>query len=62
MIAGTGTAMERDHDWHSALHWESLKTPAEIGRTAGPRAGFRMLHFSAQWPAGNWQPAAVAFL
>jgi PmbA protein len=42
MIAGTGTAMERDHDWHSALHWESLKTPAEIGRTAGERAVRRL--------------------
>jgi PmbA protein len=43
MIAGTGTAMERDHDWHSSLHWKSLKAPDAIGRVAGERA-VRRLH------------------
>jgi PmbA protein len=42
MIAGTGTAMERDHDWHSSLHWHRLKAPADIGRVAGERAVRRL--------------------
>ncbi|MET0482380.1 MAG: metallopeptidase TldD-related protein [Aestuariivirgaceae bacterium] len=42
MIAGTGTAMERDHDWHSALHWKSLRQPGDIGRVAGERAVRRL--------------------
>jgi PmbA protein len=42
LIAGTGTAMERDHDWHSALHWKSLRQPGDIGRVAGERAVRRL--------------------
>lgn len=38
MVAGEGTAMERDYEFHSAVHEADLMDPAEIGRTAGERA------------------------
>lgn len=37
MVAGEGTGMERDYDFHSVVHRQDLKDPAEIGRTAGER-------------------------
>jgi PmbA protein len=37
-IAGEGTAMERDYDYSSALHFSDLDAPEKIGRTAGERA------------------------
>lgn len=37
-LAGTGTAMERDHDYDSAIYWGDLRDPLAIGRKAGERA------------------------
>ncbi len=37
-VAGTGTGMERDYDYSSALHAEDLDDPAQIGRSAAERA------------------------
>jgi PmbA protein len=42
VIAGEGTAMERDYDWASALHGADLDDPAKIGREAGTRAVRRL--------------------
>ena len=42
MIAGEGTGMERDYDYHSAVHFEDLDPPDQIGRTAGERAARRL--------------------
>jgi len=36
-IAGTGTGMERDYDYSSALHASDLDAPEKIGRTAAER-------------------------
>jgi PmbA protein len=41
-IAGTGTAMERDYDFTSRLHFAELEGPAVIGRGAGERAVRRL--------------------
>jgi PmbA protein len=41
-IAGTGTDMQRDYDSTSAVHFGDLRTPAEIGRSAGERAVARL--------------------
>jgi PmbA protein len=41
-LAGSGTAMERDHDYASAVHPEDLEDPAAIGRRAGERAVARL--------------------
>lgn len=38
MIAGSGTAMERDYDFSSAVHFAELGTPDTVGRSAGERA------------------------
>jgi PmbA protein len=37
VLAGDGTAMERDYDYHSALHAADLEAPDLIGRRAGER-------------------------
>jgi PmbA protein len=37
-IAGTGTGMERDYDFTSALHASDLDPPEKVGRSAGERA------------------------
>ena len=37
-ISGTGTGMERDYDWDSRVFAADLRSPKEIGRTAGERA------------------------
>ncbi|WP_159592059.1 TldD/PmbA family protein [Chelativorans xinjiangense] len=42
VIAGEGTAMERDYDYSSRLHFADLDTPEKIGRTAGERAVKRL--------------------
>jgi PmbA protein len=41
-IAGSGTGMERDYDYSSALHAEDLESPESIGRRAGERAVARL--------------------
>ncbi len=42
VLAGEGTAMERDYDWHAAVFAADLEDPAEIGRRAGERAVKRL--------------------
>jgi PmbA protein len=41
-LAGTGTGMQRDYDWTSAVHLADLDDPATIGRNAGERAVARL--------------------
>jgi PmbA protein len=43
VIAGEGTAMERDYDYSSRQHFSDLDRPEDIGRKAGERA-VRRLH------------------
>ena len=42
VVAGEGTAMERDYDGHSATHFEDMENPEKIGRTAGERVVARL--------------------
>lgn len=42
VIAGSGTAMERDYDYSSRLHFADLDAPETIGRSAGERAVKRL--------------------
>jgi PmbA protein len=42
VIAGSGTAMERDYDFASAVYGTDLRRPEEIGREAGERAVRRL--------------------
>jgi PmbA protein len=42
MVAGEGTAMERDYDYSSATHAGDIAPPETIGRTAGERAVRRL--------------------
>lgn len=42
MVAGEGTAMERDYDFHGAVHREDLKPAETIGRNAGERVVRRL--------------------
>ena len=42
VIAGEGSAMQRDHWWHSARHLEDLEAAELIGRRAGERAVARL--------------------
>lgn len=42
VIAGEGTAMERDYDYSSAVHYADLRPPAEVGAEAGRRAVRRL--------------------
>jgi PmbA protein len=42
VVAGEGTAMERDYDYSSALHFDALREPAEIGRSAAEKAVRRL--------------------
>lgn len=37
-LAGTGTEMQRDYDYHSTIHFADLDDPEKIGRSAGERA------------------------
>jgi PmbA protein len=48
VIAGEGTAMERDYDYSSRLHFADLDTPEDIGRKAGERAVRRLNARKAQ--------------
>jgi PmbA protein len=41
-LAGTGTGMQRDFDYHTAIHLADLDDPAAIGRSAGERAIARL--------------------
>ena len=41
-LAGTGSGMQRDYDYHSAVHLADLDAPAAIGRSAGERAVTRL--------------------
>ncbi len=41
-IAGKDTNMQRDYDYSSAIHYEDLKNPSEIGKKAGERAVARL--------------------
>src|SRR5260370_30172910 len=42
VLAGEGTAMERDDDFSSAVHAGDLRDPQAVGRTAGERAVRRL--------------------
>ena len=42
VLAGHGTAMERDYDYATAVHLADLEDAAEIGRRAGERAVARL--------------------
>jgi len=42
MVAGSDTAMERDYDYLAATHAADLKTPEELGHTAGERTVKRL--------------------
>lgn len=42
VLAGQGTAMERDHDQHATRHLADLEDAATIGRRAGERAVARL--------------------
>ncbi|MCI5048693.1 MAG: TldD/PmbA family protein [Aquisalinus sp.] len=42
VLAGEGTGMERDYDYDAATHLSDLKSPEEIGRSAGERAVKRL--------------------
>lgn len=41
-LAGSGTNMQRDYDYHSTVHLADLDAPAAIGRSAGERAIARL--------------------
>jgi len=41
-IAGEGTAMQRDYDYSSAIHFAGLRDPETVGQTAGERAAKRL--------------------
>lgn len=42
VVAGTGTGMERDYDYSSAVRQADLADPAEVGRRAGTRTVARL--------------------
>ncbi len=41
-LAGSGTGMQRDYDYHSCVHLADLDDPVAIGRSAGERAVKRL--------------------
>jgi PmbA protein len=41
-LAGKGTEMQRDYDYHSTVHLSDLDDPAKIGHSAGERAIARL--------------------
>ncbi len=41
-MAGTGTGMQRDYDYHTAVHASDLQDPASLGRNAASRALARL--------------------
>ena len=42
VIAGSGTGMERDYEYASAIYAADLRDPAEVGKSAGERAVKRL--------------------
>src|SRR5437667_1194850 len=42
VIAGSGSGMERDYDFSSAIYAADLRDPAEVGKSAGERAVKRL--------------------
>ncbi|WP_395713040.1 TldD/PmbA family protein [Reyranella sp.] len=48
VLAGEGTAMERDYEWSSAIHFDDLMAAARIGRNAGKFAVRRLNPRKAQ--------------
>ncbi len=42
VLAGAGTGMQRDYDYHGAVHLADLDDPAAIGHSAGERAVSRL--------------------
>jgi PmbA protein len=42
VLAGKGTAMERDYDYATAVHFADLRDPGEIGHAAGERCVSRL--------------------
>jgi len=42
VLAGTGTAMERDYEYDSKVYGADLRSPADIGREAGEKAVRRL--------------------
>ncbi|MFQ5954188.1 MAG: TldD/PmbA family protein [Kiloniellales bacterium] len=42
VLAGTGTAMERDYEFSTTVHGKDLEAPEEVGRKAGERAVKRL--------------------
>ncbi len=42
VLAGTGTAMERDYDYSGSVYASDLRSPEEIGRIAGEKAVKRL--------------------
>ena len=42
VLAGEGTAMERDYEYTAGVHGEALRPPEEVGRAAGERAVARL--------------------
>jgi PmbA protein len=42
VVAGEGSTMQRDHDWHSVRHLDDLDPAALVGRRAGERAVARL--------------------
>ena len=42
VLAGVGTGMERDYDYASTVYGEDLRSPEDIGRTAGEKAVRRL--------------------
>jgi PmbA protein len=41
-LAGTGTDMQRDYDYHTTVYFADLDNPEKIGRSAGERAIARL--------------------
>ena len=41
LIAGSGTSMARDYDYHSVLHFADLSSPEAVGQSAGKRTARR---------------------
>ncbi len=42
MIAGEGTSMQRDYDFHTATYASDMKSPGDIGKSAGERVVKRL--------------------
>jgi PmbA protein len=42
VVAGEGTGMQRDYDYHGTIHFADLDDPAKIGHSAGERAIARL--------------------